>query len=48
MEWNIECPEPMKDETSNALIQSMKEGGKPFCPNVNLGADISIDDHWIH
>jgi hypothetical protein len=26
----------------------MIDGGKPFCPNVFLGADVEVADHWIH
>lgn len=47
-EWNLECPEDMKDEVADVLVKCMIAGGKPFCPNVYLGADISIDSHWIH
>lgn len=47
-EWNIECPESMKDEVADVLVKCMVAGGKPFCPNVYLGADVSIGSHWIH
>ena len=47
-EKNVECPESMKEEVSAKLLECMIEGGKPFCPNVFLGADMSIGDHWIH
>lgn len=47
-EWNVECPEEMKDEVADVLVKCMIAGGKPFCPNVFLGADVSIGDHWIH
>lgn len=47
-EKNVECPESMKDEVSAKLLECMIEGGKPFCPNVFLGADMSIGSHWIH
>lgn len=47
-EWNIECPESMKDEVADVLVKCMVAGGKPFCPNVSLGADVSIGSHWIH
>lgn len=47
-EWNIECPESMKDEVADVLVKCMIAGGKPFCPNVFLGADVSVGDHWIH
>ena len=47
-EINMECPESMKDEVAEVLVKCMVDGGKPFCPNVFLGADIEIGDHWIH
>ena len=47
-ELNLECPESMKDEVADVLVKCMIAGGKPFCPNVFLGADVSIGDHWIH
>ncbi len=48
LEINVECPESMKEEVSDILVKCMVAGGKPFCPNVFLGADVSIGDHWIH
>ena len=47
-EKNVECPESMKDEVSAKLLECMIEGGKPFYPNVFLGADMSIGSYWIH
>ena len=47
-EWNLECPENMKDEVADILVKCMVAGGKPFCPNVFLGADVSVGSHWIH
>lgn len=47
-EWNVECPKDMQDLVSDTLVKCMIAGGKPFCPNVFLGADISVGDHWIH
>lgn len=47
-EWNIECPENMADTISNILVKCMEAGGKPFCPNVHLGADVSVGNFWIH
>lgn len=47
-EINVECPESMKDEVSDVLVKCMVAGGKPFCPNVFLGADVSVGSHWIH
>ena len=48
LEINVECPKVMEKEVSDALVKCMVAGGKPFCPNVHLGADISVGDHWIH
>lgn len=47
-EWNLECPKEMAEEVSDILVKCMVAGGKPFCPNVYLGADISVGSHWIH
>lgn len=47
-EINLECPENMKDEVADILVKCMVAGGKPFCPNVFLGADVSVGSHWIH
>ena len=47
-EINLECPESMKDEVAEVLVKCMVEGGKPFCKNVFLGADIEIGSYWIH
>lgn len=40
-EFNIECPEHMGEEVGKVLVECMIAGGKPFCPNVFLGADLS-------
>lgn len=48
LEINVECPKVMEKEVSDVLVKCMIAGGKPFCPNVHLGADISVGDHWIH
>ena len=47
-EKNVECPIELKDIVSKKLVECMIEGGKPFCPNVFLGADIEIGECWIH
>lgn len=47
-EFNLECPAAIKEQVGKALIDCMIAGGKPFCPNVFLGADIDINDHWVH
>lgn len=47
-EWNLECPKEMANEVADILVKCMIAGGKPFCPNVFLGADVSVGDHWIH
>lgn len=47
-EFNLECPESMVEEVGDVLVKCMIAGGRPFCPNVFLGADLSVGDHWIH
>lgn len=47
-EINLECPKEMTEEVTNVLVNCMIEGGKPFCPNVFLGADAQVSDHWVH
>lgn len=47
-EFNLECPVAIKGQVGKVLIDCMIAGGKPFCPNVFLGADIDINDHWVH
>lgn len=47
-EINLEAPEAIADEVGDVLVKCMVAGGKPFCPNVYLGADVTISDHWIH
>lgn len=48
MEINLEAPEEISEEIGNILIRCMEEGGKPFCTRAHLGADISIEDYWVH
>ena len=40
-EFNLECPEQMGDMVADVLAKCMIDGGKPFCPNVYLGADVA-------
>lgn len=47
-EINVECPKSLEEEVSKTLVKCMVAGGKPFCPNVFLGADVSIGSYWIH
>lgn len=47
-EFNLEAPVEIADEVAKVLVQCMIDGGKPFCPNVFLGADVEVADHWIH
>lgn len=47
-EFNLECLAAIKEQVGKVLIDCMIAGGKPFCPNVFLGADIDINDHWVH
>lgn len=47
-EFNLECPEGMAEEVADVLVKCMVAGGKPFCKNVYLGADVGIYNHWVH
>lgn len=47
-ELNLECPDEIANEVADVLVKCMVSGGEPFCPRVYLGADVSIDDHWVH
>ena len=47
-EFNLEAPEEIAEKVAKVLVQCMIDGGKPFCPNVFLGADVEIAEHWIH
>ena len=47
-EFDIECPENMAKEVADILVKCMIAGGKPFCPNVHLGAEAEIADYWKH
>lgn len=50
-EINLECPKEMGDVVAETLTKAMIAGGKPFCPNVFLGADVArlgicIEDYY--
>lgn len=47
-EFNLECPDNMVKEVGDMLVKCMIAGGKPVCPNVFLGADLSVGEYWIH
>lgn len=47
-EFNLESPEELADEVLDITLKCMVSGGKPFCPNVYLGADGGIYDYWVH
>lgn len=47
-EFNLEAPEELADEVLDITLKCMVSGGKPFCPNVYLGADGGIYDYWVH
>lgn len=47
-EFDLECPEHMAKEVADVLVKCMIAGGKPFCPNVFLGAEAEIADYWKH
>ena len=44
----IEAPDDIAEEVGNVLVKCMESGGEPFCVRAHLGADISIEDHWVH
>lgn len=47
-EHNVEAPDDIAEEVGNILVKCMESGGEPFCVRAHLGADISIEDHWVH
>lgn len=47
-EFDLECPEHIAKEVADVLVKCMIAGGKPFCPNVFLGAEAEIADYWKH
>lgn len=47
-EHNVEAPDDIAEEVGNILVKCMESGGEPFCIRAHLGADISIEDHWVH
>jgi DNA polymerase I-like protein with 3'-5' exonuclease and polymerase domains len=47
-EFNLECPKEMAEEVAAKLVECMEEGAKPFCKRLHLGADVDINDHWVH
>lgn len=46
-EINLEAPEEMAEDVAQLLMQCMIAGGKPFCPNVFLGADVARTNKHI-
>jgi len=40
-EINLEAPDNIAENVADILVKCMVAGGKPFCPNVFLGADVS-------
>ncbi len=47
-EFLLECPENLADEVLETITKCMIKGGKPFCPNVFLGAEGGIYNCWVH
>lgn len=47
-EINLECPEEIADQIAKVLVKCMEDGAKPFCKRVHLGADVEINDFWVH
>lgn len=46
-EINVEAPGHMAEKVADILVKCMVAGGKPFCPNVFLGADVSRTNRHI-
>lgn len=44
----VECPEDIKEDVKNTLVNCMAEAGKPFCKILPLKADAKIGKHWVH
>lgn len=47
-EINLEAPEEIADDIAKVLVDCMERAGNFFCKKVELGADVSVDKHWIH
>lgn len=47
MEFVVEAPGHMAENVADILVKCMVAGGKPFCPNVFLGADVSRTNRHI-
>ena len=47
-ELNIEVPEDMSEDLAKVLVEKMAKAGNFFCRKVELGADYTINKHWIH
>lgn len=53
-EWNIEAPNDIADKVAKVLLKAMEKGAVPFCTELPLPGDLSLDkdgklpDHWIH
>lgn len=44
----VECPENIKDNISEVVLNSMRKAGDLFFKRVRLDASSDIGDHWIH
>lgn len=47
-EINLECPAEIAEPMANILVQCMEAAGAFFCEKVKLGADVVVDDFWVH
>ena len=47
-EFDIEAPEEIADDISKVLGKCMEQGASIFCTKVHLGADIELNDYWVH
>lgn len=53
-EWNVEAPEDIAMKVANILLKCFEKGAKPFCTELPLPGDLSLDKdgnlptYWIH
>lgn len=47
-EWNIEVPEEMAEEMTKVVKDYMARAGSFFCRKLQLPADGSYEDYWVH
>ena len=53
-EWNVEAPDNIADKVAKVLLKAMEKGAKPFCTELPLPGDLSLNKegklptYWIH